>query len=36
MVARGEITRLSAGYRVDEWLITDEDGEVVDPRDVLR
>jgi HK97 family phage prohead protease len=32
MVARGEITGISAGYRVDEWLITDEDGDVVDER----
>jgi HK97 family phage prohead protease len=32
MVARGEITGISAGYRVDRWLITDEDGDVVDER----
>jgi phage head maturation protease len=32
MVARGEITGISAGYRVDEWLITDQDGDVVDER----
>jgi hypothetical protein len=32
MVARGEITGISAGYRVDEWLITDEDGDLVDER----
>jgi len=32
MVARGEITGISAGYRVDEWLITDEDGDIVDER----
>jgi phage head maturation protease len=30
MVARGELSGISAGYRVDEWLITDEDGDVVD------
>jgi len=34
MVARGEITGISAGYRVDEWMITDADGDVVDERDV--
>jgi hypothetical protein len=34
MVARGELTGISAGYRVDEWLITDEDGDVVDERNV--
>jgi phage head maturation protease len=34
MVARGEVTGISAGYRVDQWLITDEDGDVVDERDV--
>ncbi len=34
MVARGELTGISAGYRVDEWLITDEDGDVVDERDI--
>jgi phage head maturation protease len=34
MVARGEITGISAGYRVDQWQITDADGDVVDERDV--
>jgi HK97 family phage prohead protease len=34
MVARGEIAGISVGYRVDQWLITDEDGDVVDERDV--
>jgi prohead serine protease len=31
MVARGEIAGISAGYRVDEWQITDGDGRVIDP-----
>jgi phage head maturation protease len=30
MVARGELTGISAGYRVDEWEFADEDGDVVD------
>jgi len=34
MVARGEIMGVSAGYRVDRWLITDADGDVVDERHV--
>jgi phage head maturation protease len=34
MVARGELTGVSAGYRVDQWQITDADGDVVDERDV--
>jgi phage head maturation protease len=34
MVARGEVTGVSAGYRVDAWEITDADGEVVDERNV--
>jgi phage head maturation protease len=34
MVARGEVTGISAGYRVDQWRITDADGDVVDERDV--
>ncbi|WP_407174425.1 HK97 family phage prohead protease [Bradyrhizobium sp. STM 3562] len=33
MVARGELTGISAGYRVDQWQITDADGGVVDERD---
>jgi hypothetical protein len=32
MVARGEISGISAGYRVDEWEISDEDGDVIDPE----
>jgi Caudovirus prohead serine protease len=31
MVARGEISGVSAGYQVREWEISDEDGRVVDP-----
>jgi phage head maturation protease len=31
MVERGELGSLSAGYRVDEWEIRDEDGDIVDP-----
>lgn len=34
MVARGELTGISAGYRVDQWQITDADGDVVDERNV--
>jgi HK97 family phage prohead protease len=34
MVSRGELAGISAGYRVDQWQITDEDGDVVDERDV--
>jgi len=34
MVARGEVTGISAGYRVDRWQITDEDGDAVDERNV--
>jgi phage head maturation protease len=30
MVARGEITGVSAGYKVLSWLVTDADGDVVD------
>ncbi len=32
MVARGEITGISAGYRVDEWEIEDKDGRIIDPE----
>jgi hypothetical protein len=32
MVARGEIAGVSAGYRVEEWEITDGDGRVVEPE----
>jgi phage head maturation protease len=31
MVSRGEINGVSAGYRVDDWEITNEDGDVIDP-----
>jgi hypothetical protein len=31
MVARREIGGVSAGYRVEEWEITNADGDVVDP-----
>jgi phage head maturation protease len=34
MVSRGEISGVSAGYRVDSWLITDADGDVVEERDI--
>jgi phage head maturation protease len=37
MVARGELAGVSAGYRVDQWEITNADGDVVDPdKDRLR
>jgi hypothetical protein len=36
MVARGEIAGISAGYRVEEWEITDEDGKVIDPDNGVR
>jgi Caudovirus prohead serine protease len=32
MVARGEITGISAGYRVNDWEIKDGDGRVIDPE----
>jgi hypothetical protein len=32
MVERGEIAGISAGYCVDEWEISDEDGRVIDPE----
>jgi phage head maturation protease len=32
MVARGEIAGISAGYRVEEWEIADEDGNIIDPE----
>jgi len=31
MVARSELTGISAGYRVSEWQIKDGDGRIVDP-----
>ena len=30
MVSRGEIAGISAGYRVTEWSVTDEDGRIID------
>jgi hypothetical protein len=32
MVKRGEITGISAGYRVEEWQISDENGDIIDPE----
>ncbi|MGY4349802.1 hypothetical protein ACVWXM_006295 [Bradyrhizobium sp. GM7.3] len=32
MVARREITSLSVGYKVDDWKISDADGNVIDPE----
>ena len=32
MVARGEIAEISAGYRVEQWEIKDENGNVIDPE----
>jgi hypothetical protein len=32
LVARGMIRAVSIGYRVDEWEITDPDGDVIDPQ----
>jgi hypothetical protein len=32
MVERGEIARISAGYCVNEWEITNEAGRVIDPE----
>jgi hypothetical protein len=32
MVARNEIAGISAGYRVNDWLIEDGDGRVIDPE----
>lgn len=37
MVARGEVAGVSAGYRVEDWEITDADGKVIDPdKDRVR
>jgi phage head maturation protease len=37
MVSRGELVGISAGYRVDQWEITNADGDVVDPdKDRMR
>jgi phage head maturation protease len=30
MVKRGELSGISIGYRVTEWSVTDEDGEIID------
>jgi phage head maturation protease len=30
MIVRGEVAGVSAGYRVSEWSVSDEDGQVVD------
>jgi Caudovirus prohead serine protease len=32
MIARGEISGISAGYRVNDWEIKDGDGRVIDPE----
>jgi phage head maturation protease len=32
MISRGEITGVSAGYRVLEWQVADEDGRIIDPE----
>jgi hypothetical protein len=32
MVKRGEISGISAGYRVESWEISDADGNIVDPE----
>jgi phage head maturation protease len=34
MVSRGELTGISAGYRVDQWRVTDSDGAPVDEDNV--
>jgi phage head maturation protease len=34
MVERGELTGISAGYRVLDWSITDEDGNAIDAENV--
>jgi phage head maturation protease len=31
MVARGKISGISCGYRVDEWQASDANGDIVDP-----
>jgi phage head maturation protease len=37
MVARGEITGISAGYRVDQWVVQDSDGNIIDTdKDRIR
>lgn len=32
MVSRGEVAGVSIGYAVDEWRITDKEGNVIDPQ----
>jgi len=32
MIERGEVGGISAGYRVDQWVITDQYGRVIDPE----
>jgi phage head maturation protease len=32
MVSRGEISGISIGYRVDDWEITDGDGNIINPE----
>jgi phage head maturation protease len=34
MVARGEVTGISAGYSVSQWSVTDDDGDVVDDQNI--
>jgi phage head maturation protease len=37
MVARGELSGISAGYRVDQWEIRDASGDLIDPdKDRVR
>jgi phage head maturation protease len=35
MVWRGEISGISAGYRVETWTVTDSKGRVIDPENTL-
>jgi phage head maturation protease len=35
MIARGEITGISAGYRVLEWSVADENGRIIDQETTL-
>jgi hypothetical protein len=32
MIARNEITGVSAGYRIERWEISDADGNIIDPE----
>jgi phage head maturation protease len=34
MVARGEVTGISAGYSVSQWSVTDDDGDIVDDQNI--